>query len=253
MEGYYLEKKGPNVSAWTINLTVTHFCLWLTRKLSSIIVLSNACEGAKQLLQDFKKTLPKGGTDGVCRNQLQSEGYGWGASIREHRASRLLSVAPGRPSCHLKSLCQKRAATKFHTARLRREYLSVTLNFVSCKLRVKHVVTEQKALFFGGWISSKNFFFSMCLFLVLPLGPIVPYLIYYTASSLHKNKSRSTAKLLVKSRSSLKLSHGWWNPFHQVTAQAISYSPEFFLFKVPAVTKYTKNYLAASPSSSITV
>lgn len=93
------------VSAWTLHLTTILHLLHVTyKKVKQHYCPFKSCEGAKQLLHNFKKALSKGGTDGGCRAWLQSDSYGWGASIREHRASRLLPVAPGRLSCQL-SLC----------------------------------------------------------------------------------------------------------------------------------------------------
>lgn len=60
------------------------------------------------------------------------------------------------------------------------------------------------------------------------------------SASFHQTQKFQAVRSIVK-------------PFSSCHRTGNSYSPEFFLFKVPAVTKYTKNYLAASPSSSITV
>lgn len=66
-------------------------------------------------------------------------------------------------------------------------------------------------------------------------------------NSFHKPPRLPAAKEQIKFQA-VRL-----KPVSSCHSAGTSDSPELFLLKVPAVTEYTKNYLAASPSSSITV
>lgn len=112
------------VSAWTLHLAIAlHLWLVTYKKVKKHYCPFKSCEGAKQLLHNFKKALPKGGTDGGCRAWLQSDS-------ERHSASGI-SFAPSRSwkaELSVKSLSQNCASTR---QRFWCEYLSVNKFVIS--------------------------------------------------------------------------------------------------------------------------
>lgn len=97
-------------------------------------------------------------------------------------------------------------------------------------------------------------FFPFLTALVLPsLGRSNPINTFTCSATTQDGKARGSKELPAKSGKSFKTVRLEAKPVSSCHSTGNSYSPGLFLFKVPAVTKYTKNYLAASPSSSITV
>lgn len=256
-----------------------------TRKLN-ITVLSKAVRNLNNFFKTSKRFC-QGGTDGRCQDELQSDIYGWGIS-RAHWASRLLSVVPERRSCHvLVSIMLQLHMWGFASYVAFREsalawvckwMISSVLHSPSASNleRFKHVATKQwakccrvdfqSACSIKGKIKIRSSEDSQDKYTWIPsesFGSLLGLLLdifTFAASSWEKNnklsgqnQSNSLHKTPGKEQIKFQTVISIAKPFSSCHSTGNSYSPEFFLFKVPAVTKYTKNYLAASPSSSITV